>query len=183
MLAPVLLCSFMVLLSIFNQDMRGVVYISGVLMTTAIAEFIRNAIQHESFSDASPICSVMGASSPYNVPTTSSVVIAFTFFYVLLPMMAYGTVNYPFLLSILSLFAIDSYTKVLKRCSNWLGPTVGGVVGGMAGGIWYAIFRAAGYPSLLYFNDYSSNRVFCKKPSKQSFKCRVYKNGELIGDA
>lgn len=181
MLAPILLPSFMVLLSIFDQNMRGLVYVSGVLIATGVTEFIRNAIQHESSADASPLCSLSGAPAPYNVPVSSSVVISFTLLYLLLPMKAYGTMNYPLVVTVLALFAIDAYTKVALRCTNWLGPTVGSVVGGLLGTVWYALFRAAGYPSLLYFSDYSSNRVFCKKPAKQSFKCRVYKNGELIG--
>ena len=32
----------------------------------------------------------------------------------------------------------------------------------------------------LYFNELGSNNVVCKRPSEQTFKCSVYKNGELI---
>jgi uncharacterized membrane protein YukC len=33
----------------------------------------------------------------------------------------------------------------------------------------------------LFFNQISSNKEICTMPSKQTFKCNVYKNGELIG--
>ena len=30
------------------------------------------------------------------------------------------------------------------------------------------------------FNELDSNKVMCSRPSKQTFKCSVYKHGELI---
>ena len=35
---------------------------------------------------------------------------------------------------------------------------------------------------LVTYNELVSNNVVCNKPSKQTFKCHVYKNGELIGE-
>jgi hypothetical protein len=35
----------------------------------------------------------------------------------------------------------------------------------------------------LMFNEISSDKVMCSVPKKQTFKCAVYKNGELIGSA
>jgi hypothetical protein len=32
----------------------------------------------------------------------------------------------------------------------------------------------------LFFNEVSSNKDICYQPSKQSFKCEVFKNGELL---
>ena len=39
---------------------------------------------------------------------------------------------------------------------------------------------STGNDNLLYFGKYTSNNVQCSKPSKQTFKCSVYKNGRLI---
>jgi len=36
---------------------------------------------------------------------------------------------------------------------------------------------------LLFFNAEPSNNVICARPKKQTFKCFVYKNGEVIGEA
>jgi hypothetical protein len=38
-----------------------------------------------------------------------------------------------------------------------------------------------GGQNLLFTTDTPSNKVACYRPSKQQFKCSVYKNGELIG--
>ena len=46
--------------------------------------------------------------------------------------------------------------------------------------VWYNMFKLSGNTSLLYYDDYTSNKVACSKPNKQTFKCSVYKNGEII---
>ena len=57
---------------------------------------------------------------------------------------------------------------------------MGGLVGLILGGSWYMLLHESGYDSLLYFDELLSNKVACSRPSKQSFKCSVYKGGELI---
>jgi hypothetical protein len=34
----------------------------------------------------------------------------------------------------------------------------------------------------LYINEANTNKEVCSMPSKQQFKCKVYKDGTLIGD-
>ena len=34
----------------------------------------------------------------------------------------------------------------------------------------------------LFFNEVSSNKDICYQPSEQTFKCNVYKDGELVGN-
>jgi hypothetical protein len=35
----------------------------------------------------------------------------------------------------------------------------------------------------LYINEVNSNKEVCSMPTKQQFKCSVYKNGELVGSS
>ena len=39
-----------------------------------------------------------------------------------------------------------------------------------------------GASKYLFFNEVSSDKEMCSMPTKQKFKCAVYKNGELIGN-
>jgi hypothetical protein len=39
---------------------------------------------------------------------------------------------------------------------------------------------AGGSGKYLFFNEVSSNKEMCSQPKKQTFKCSLYKNGELI---
>jgi len=75
---------------------------------------------------------------------------------------------------------MDGYVKLSDRCSSMLGIFMGGIIGGILGLVWYTIFHSAGKDSLLYFDEMASNNVICSRPAKQTFKCSVYKNGELI---
>jgi hypothetical protein len=60
------------------------------------------------------------------------------------------------------------------------GSILGGLVGLILGATWFSVFHHSGYDSLLYFDELTSNRIACSRPSKQTFKCSVYKNGQLI---
>jgi hypothetical protein len=182
LLSPLLLVFFMVMLSLFNQDIKGMVYLAGVLVSCVVNLIVATQIRSQPNPSASVVCGVFslpGAPS-YNNPCASSMIIAFTIAYLLLPMRFNNNMNYIVLIALLSLFGIDAYTKVDSLCTPISGAVLGGLLGFMLGGLWFALFHATGFDSLLYFETYSSNRVFCQKPSKQTFKCRVYKNGQLI---
>ena len=182
LISPTLLAFFLVMLSLFNQDIKGLIYLAGALMAMVINVFIMNTVKSETNPNAAAICSVIDipGGSPYNSPTSSSVFIAFTIAYLLLPMRFNNNMNYVVLIALLCLFGLDAYTKVHSLCTPASGTVLGGLTGFMLGAMWFALFHVAGFDSLLYFDTYSSNRVFCSKPSKQSFKCSVYKNGQLI---
>jgi hypothetical protein len=53
------------------------------------------------------------------------------------------------------------------------------VVGGLFGVLWSYIISVSGSPALQYFVGVNNNEV-CSVPTKNTFKCRVYKNGKLI---
>ena len=38
-----------------------------------------------------------------------------------------------------------------------------------------------GSSKFLFFNEQISNNETCSQPSTQTFKCKVYKDGELVG--
>jgi hypothetical protein len=62
------------------------------------------------------------------------------------------------------------------------GIVIGAVVGASLGAVWYFILKLNKLESLLFFNDLTSNNVICKRPANQTFKCSVYKNGQVIQD-
>jgi hypothetical protein len=88
--------------------------------------------------------------------------------------------NYPIISALLGLFIIDSITRISNKCTTVGGSVLGALVGFMLGSMWYTVFHAIGSDELLYFDEMDSNAVRCEKPSKQTFKCSVYKNGKLV---
>lgn len=184
-ISPFLLAFFLIISSIFNQDLKGVVYLAGVLIASIINILFQNIIQHSRSESAALLCSLVGfnifnTGGSYDTPNSSSVFITFTLAYLLLPMYYNSQMNYGVLIFLLVLFIVDSITNVMNKCTNIGGAFIGGLIGFILGLIWFSIIFATNNQDLLYFSEFVSNNVMCSKPSKQTFKCSVYKNGELI---
>jgi hypothetical protein len=184
-IAPTLLIFFLFLSSLFNQNLKGLVYIAGILLASVVNIIFMNIIgsgrdDNESFS-----CSLFDIPnvSQYNSPYPTSLIIAFTIAYLVLPMKYNNNMNYVVLLFLLGLLAVDVLTKVQNKCTTYAGSILGALVGFLLGSIWYVLFFSLGYSSLLYFDELRSDNVQCSMPSKQTFKCSVYKNGELISSS
>jgi hypothetical protein len=181
-LSPLLLGFFLVMSSLFNQNLKGLIYLAGVLMASVINIFLMNQIKSPVSDKASLSCNLVDLPfiTEFNSPAPSSLFIAFTIAYLVLPMKYNNNMNYVILASLLGLFGIDAITKIQNNCTTVGGSFLGALVGFILGAIWYTIFHVSGYDSLLYFDELESNNVTCSRPSKQTFKCSVYKNGELI---
>lgn len=181
-ISPTLLVFFLFMSSLFNQNLKGLVYLAGLLIASLLNIMFMNLIgsgrdENEAFS-----CSIFDIPhvSQYNSPYPSSLIIAFTVAYLVLPMKYNNQMNYAVLGFLLCLLGVDVLTKVQNKCTTYAGSILGGLVGFLLGTIWYIFFHAAGFDSLLYFDELRSDNVICSRPSKQTFKCSVYKNGELI---
>lgn len=181
-ISPLLIGFFLVLSSLFNQDLKGLIYLAGVLIASFINIFLMNLVGSErDMNSESYTCDLFDISNgKYNSPAPTSLFIAFTIAYLLLPMKYNNNINYVVIVCLLGLFSLDAVTKIGKKCTTGPGTFLGGLVGLVMGSIWYTIFHYSELDSLLYFDGLSSNRVLCSRPSKQTFKCSVYKNGEII---
>jgi len=182
LISPFLLGFFLVLSSLFNQNLKGFVYLAGVLIAVVINIFLMNQIASPKLEGSAMSCDFISLPfmGQFNSPAPTSLFIAFTIAYLVLPMKYNNQMNYVILSALLCLLAIDAITKVNKRCTTKGGTFLGTLVGLVLGATWYTLFHMSGYDSLLYFDELQSNRVVCSRPAKQSFKCSVYKNGELI---
>jgi hypothetical protein len=181
-IAPTLLIFFLFMSSLFNQNLKGLVYIAGILITSIINVFFMTLVGSGRDPEEAFSCSLFDIpiASQYNSPYPTSLIIAFTVAYLVLPMKYNNQMNYGVLAFLCILLAIDVITKVENKCTTYAGSILGALVGFLFGAIWYVMFHASGYDGLLYFDELRSDNVVCSRPSKQTFKCSVYKNGELI---
>jgi hypothetical protein len=184
-IAPTLLVFFMFLSSLFNQNLKGLVYIAGVLITSFGNVILMNIVGSERNEEEAFSCSMFDIPfvSKFNSPYPTTLIIAFTIAYLVMPMQYNNNMNYSVLAFLLCLLVLDIITKVQNKCTTYSGTILGALVGSLAGLIWYALFNVFGYQSLLYFDELRSDNVMCSKPTKQTFKCHVYKNGELISSS
>lgn len=182
-ISPLLLGFFLVMSSLFNLNLKGLVYLAGVLLASAINILLMQVIKNPKSPGRNFACNMIeypDVMTSYDSPSISSVFIAFTTAYLVLPMNYNEQMNYPVLACLLFLLGMDGYNKVRLSCTPTSGVIFGSLFGFLLGSIWYLIFHKGGYDSLLYFDELKSNKVMCSKPSKQTFKCSVYKNGQLV---
>ncbi len=184
-LAPFLLGFFLVMASVFGENIKGLVYLGGVLVSSLLNVPIMALIGSPIDDDAPITCRFFDADSSlavsaYNSPSPSTLFVSFTATYLILPMVFNGQMNYPVLVTMLALLVLDMITKVKAKCTTTGGAVLGALVGFVFASAQYSIFKSVGLTSLLYFDELSSNKVMCARPSTQTFKCSVYKNGHLV---
>ena len=185
-LTPLYVSFFMLMSSLFNQDVKALVWLGGVALFTLVTIGLQQMFKSPVNPERNAICasfSLGGFTLPqYNNPSVTCYFIAFTLAYLILPMFTNKLWNYPIIIGFATLFVIDASTKLRGKCTTVAGVFFGALVGCLCGLVWYNVINEAGGTQLLYFNTAGSNNVVCSKPKQQTFKCLVYKNGQLIGE-
>jgi hypothetical protein len=57
------------------------------------------------------------------------------------------------------------------------------LAGGLLGVAISLVMFASDKISLMFINELNSNKEVCSVPSKQQFRCSLYKNGEIVGSS
>ena len=185
-LSPLFIASFLVMGSVLNQDVKGLVYIGFVLIVAVLSVFFKQLFRVAAPDTYDPnTCQMFNLPTlitQYSAPDFNSMFLAFTTLYLLMPM-AYGAAPLNVLLIIiLSIFIIGTgFTRVSLGCNKILDIILGNVLGaGLGVGFFFALWANEDSRKFLFTDSVGSNKVSCSRPSKQTFKCAVYKNGQLI---
>jgi hypothetical protein len=181
LISPYLLILLLLLNSIINSNIKGLIYFCGVIILFISITLLQNTVKFETNTFVAPShCKLFSHEFQYNrIPSFNSALFIFTFVYIFIPMMSNNSINIAFLSILLILFAIDSGIRLKNQCTTYVGILFGALIGFIYGSLWYLLINSQS-PSLLYYDDLLSNKVACSRPTKQQFKCSVYKNGELL---
>lgn len=182
-ISPILLIFFLVMISIFNSDIKGLVYLGGILIASLLNLFAMYSLNIRSPALIPASCNLF--EFPFNLneyiaPAFNSMFISFTLAYLLGPMISVSGINYPVLITILGLLVLDGVTKITGGCTTFSGVALGSLSGISLGFLYFLVLWGTGNEDLLFFNAEPSNNVICSRPKKQQFKCVVYKNGEVL---
>jgi len=177
-----ILSTFLVMLSISNSDMKGIIYIAS-LFTLIIVYFICFSTfgEKEKSPDSlpmDPICRIINIpGSSFANSSINSAILSFIFFYLAVPMF-YNSMNYSILTVVLIFYVIDCITMLNGKCTNVYAIVLSSLIGaGIA--VLSTSLLMANKPSFLFYNA-PANAEICSRPSNQKFKCNVYKNGEIL---
>ena len=118
-------------------------------------------------------------SAQNNVNMINYGVIAFFIFYIMLDIgikNSLSCIHIPIGITVSNL----TFTDKLKLSGKSL---FGNVFSGALLGIFIALgMYGTEFKGYLYINEINSNKEVCSMPSKQQFKCKVYKDGTLVGN-
>ena len=171
--SPIVVSGFLLMTSIFNQDIKAFVWMGALIIGLVVVRLLQPLIGRPSKCPSLPMM-------PYTSPSGSAFLIMFTLAYLVAPMHANSDYNVYAILGFLMLFGIDTVVKIKKACVTAMGVAAGTLMGVVYGIVAYSLIKNAGGNKLLYYNVVPSDNVYCSKPKQQTFKCNVYKNGELI---
>ncbi len=192
--SPFLLVFLLFMISVLNQDIKGFIYFICIIFISFLSLFLRDSKLGHNLIDpadgnpdaASKYCNVINF--PFNadgneyIPYFNTIIISFTLFYCLMPMIMTEIYNVPIIMFITFLLLSDIFIKVFKlKCTNLFpGVTLGLILGTVLGIAISMMLWSANMKSLLFFTNLpDGNREICSMPSTQTFQCDVYKNGQL----
>ncbi len=178
MMSPYLVVFFILFNSIVNSNIKGLIYMTGLVILFMITFFFQKL--SNSGSNPDPICNMFNVNIGLSTtPSFSIALVTYTLLYIIIPMISNNVINYPFIIVLSFILILNIFFRINKKCTNFLGALTGGFLGFIWGSIYYAIIKSSD-PKLTYYDDFISNKVACSRPSKQQFKCSVYKNGQLL---
>ena len=191
--APIFITSAILLFSAFSSAIgRGIFYLFWVFVSTTIRILIMYAFQDKNSDNVSKFigkCS-NGVYLPFITSTYSIFILSFTLFYFLTPMIILAssnkgiTINYGVLGFFIFYMILDIGIKQNAGCINNAAPALYDLIGGVVLGAGISgIINTTSLKGMLFINEMLSNNQVCSKPSKQQFKCSVYKNGEIVSSS
>lgn len=190
-LAPFIIVSYFSLSSIFNQDIKGLIYLVGLLFSCFVTIIIGNTIPISyTYGSDTPdgvsqrvvngVCNMItiGKNGSFsNIPLGISM-LTYTLIY-LVYIIAINHIelqNLPTLIILPALILGDLIWNITNDCYKPFGLILSIVCGGFIGWGWAATVNSFNQPQLFFLNV-GGNKQVCHRPSKQLFKCTFKKTG------
>ena len=190
--SPLLTMISILIFSVFSSALnKGLFYIASVFFVTAIRIFFLYSFAPGKGSPDmnNPTCNT-GTVMPFTGYTYSTFLLTFTVFYFVTPMFILtkvnGTnmVNYGVVLFFVAYIIFDIYIKFSEQCYKLDIAVLGDfLVGGLFGALMAVTLFYSDKISLLFINELNSNKEVCTVPSKQQFRCSLYRNGTIVGSS
>jgi len=180
--SPVIFAIIILSISFIFQNAKGVFYLGIFLLVSCIREFILSFYSLPKFYAKDDICTMVQYSN-YSSVGYIIFIATFTAIYNFSPMFFNNDYNYLALGGFLVYLITIAWFLMHYKCISFSDVFLNMFSGGIVATIVLTLMVGLNLNKYLFFNELSSNRDVCSMPSKQTFKCSVYKNGELLGTA
>ena len=179
--SPVILAIGVTGMSFVFQNFKGLIYLGFLIGCCVVRNYMYMMSGSNPIVNDGTICTSIQYSK-YGNATFSAFVFAFTIMYFSLPMFSNNAVNYWVFISLIAYFLLDMFIKLYKGCIIKFSDLFLNVLMGLTSSSLIVILMyLGGSGKYLFFNEVSSNKEMCYQPTTQTFKCAVYKDGELVG--
>ena len=188
--SPLIICISIVIFSMFTMTLeKAFAFFVCILVATIIRMAVLSQLINSKYY-LPEIC--LNGISQIFIPkdvSYSIFVLTFTMAYFIVPMILVSSqnkinmMNYRVLFFFIFYIVLDIYIKSNFGCIPKFELILANIVVGLFLGIAITatMYGSRGKP-YLYINEINSNKEVCSMPSKQQFKCNVYRNGELVGN-
>lgn len=175
-LAPFILVCYFTLSSVFNQDLKGIIYLIGLLFAC-----FATASLGKIFSVDTPLpqlCNFITLSNgkPISNIPLGTTILSYTFFYLLYIIGINGlwANNVTTFILFPILIFCDALWNYRHSCISITGLFVSFIVGSVIGVVWASIINASKITDLQMFNGISNKEV-CSRPYQSAFRCKYVK--------
>jgi hypothetical protein len=185
-LAPFILVCFFTLSSIIEQNLKGFVYLVGLLMACGlnlILGSVFNQFIKPPNEDKTSVCSTftLGKNKVISNLPMGICTLAYTFAFLLFAIVKYNLVlqNIPTIVIFPIFLTSDMIWNFANGCYEVFNILLALCIGAGMGVLWAFIIDYTKMSSLQYFSLVTNSEV-CSRPSNQTFRCQFYKKGSIV---
>jgi hypothetical protein len=180
--SPIIIACGVTSMSFIFQNFKGLIYLGYLIGCCLVRSYFYMISGASPLINDKTICTSIQYSK-YGNPTFSAFVFAFTIAYLCIPMFSNGYINYWVFISLITYFFIDIFIKIYKNCViKYSDLFLNILMGAISASAIVTLMYSGGSGEYLFFNEMSSSKEICYQPSKQTFRCKLFKNGEMISE-
>jgi hypothetical protein len=183
-LAPFIIVSYFTLQSVFNQDLKGVIYLVGLLIASVVTILVGNVLPRtgNSETESTPLTTAkchmltLNESGPISKLPLSQTVFGYTLAYLsyFIGVNNLQTQNIATFIIFPIIVIADFIWSTSNNCASPEMLLTALIVGGLIGVAWAMIIDSTNMANLAYFSGIS-NKDVCSQPSRSMYKCRPVK--------
>lgn len=187
-LAPFIIVSYFTLHSIFNQDLKGVMYLIGLLIASFATYIVASILPMEkpspddnNYSQLKCTQLTLGNGGPISKLPLSQTVFGYTLAYLtyFIGVNSLQTQNIATFVMFPMMIVADMFWSITNLCSTFKYLLTSLIIGGFMGSLWAIMVDSFGLPNLAYFSGIS-NKDVCSQPTKSLYRCRSVNGAKKI---
>jgi hypothetical protein len=185
-LAPFILVSYFTLSSVFNQDLKGIIFLIGLLVACTMAILASRTIPstwllstgygNDIYENTTRVCNVLTLTKagPLSLLPLSMVTFAYTFGFMIYIIVKNDLVvsNLPTIFTLSALIIAEFFWAIQNQCASWIQVFAAAVIGTMIGYAWSYGVVSSKVAKFQFFNGIN-NKETCELAGKQQFRCTI----------